>query len=342
MIKVESFWTEESQAPLLGLEKGYLKNEQNRLKAVNEIVKKWQSLVLKENDTNSSNNNNNKIIEGDIDENYSRIFIKDAERTFVKSDNRTQMIRVLTKLYRSFGDYSQSLGYVVSFLMLLTDEDHVVRMVTQLNFDPKYIPGYWKAEAVDFSRDAWVFQELLAKHHPKVAAHFLKNGIFPNTYAQKWFSGLCIHVLSFESLLKFFTQFFQDGHVFLFQFGLALVEVLQDPLLGSNAPNVIFELLRLDPKNKVVSNFPDLEAKILEVAFSGKYKDLGDLGKMREVAYETKVKPSLLAAQKRHQEQDSDDEIVFSDEEEEEDGDEKGGDSDEDLSKSVKKLTVKN
>ena len=212
------------------------------------------------------------------------------------------MIDLLEELFFSFGDYSQSLGYIASLLLLLMEKDQAKKILFELNFNDKYIPGYWKAEAVAFGRDGYVFQSLLEKFHPAVAKHLAENGILPTTYAQKWFSGLCIHVLDFESLFPFFDNFFKEGYPFLFRFGLSVVNVLKDQILAAKSPTTIFELLRLDSKNKDIPE--EIGKKIMEIATSDEYKDLGDLEEMRKIAYETKIKPQLEAAKKRREELD--------------------------------------
>ena len=212
------------------------------------------------------------------------------------------MIQVLSGLFRNFGDYSQSLGYVASLLMLLLDTEDAVAILEHLNFDELYLPGYWKAQAVDFGRDAFVFQAQLEKFHPEVAAHLIKNGIMPNTYCQKWFSGLCIHVLPFDPLMQFLDKFFNEGHPYLFKFGLAVVEQIKTQLLATNDPSTQFALLRLEFKKG--TDVDAIYKAILESAASDKYKDLGELQQLRMVAYQTKIKPQMEAAQRRHAEVD--------------------------------------
>lgn len=38
--------------------------------------------------------------------------------------------------------------------------------------------------------------------------------LFPETYCQKWFVGLCVHVLPFSALLDFFDAFFKGGKLY--------------------------------------------------------------------------------------------------------------------------------
>ena len=37
--------------------------------------------------------------------------------------------------------------------------------------------------------------------------------VFPNTFCQKWFAGLCVHVLPFEDLCDFLEMFFEHGEL---------------------------------------------------------------------------------------------------------------------------------
>lgn len=70
----------------------------------------------------------------------------------------------------------------------------------------------------------------------------------PSSFCQKWFVGLCVHVLPFEYLFQYFEGFLEGGHKFLFQFGLSLIHQLQDKLLAlHNNHSVTLGLLRLDP-----------------------------------------------------------------------------------------------
>jgi hypothetical protein len=56
-----------------------------------------------------------------------------------------------------------------SFLLLVLDEAQAFAILEKLNADEKYIPGYWRAEAVALTTDAFVFNELLRERDPTVA-----------------------------------------------------------------------------------------------------------------------------------------------------------------------------
>jgi hypothetical protein len=48
-------------------------------------------------------------------------------------------------------------------------ESEVVALLTELNDNERYVPGYWKHEAFKFATDAYVFQELATVFEPKVS-----------------------------------------------------------------------------------------------------------------------------------------------------------------------------
>lgn len=328
MIKIEGFWEKEGQAPIVNLENKFV---QNNTEAVLSRAQKWASLFPKKQEGKQEEKVKEKVKEEEeeIDENYRRIFVADAERTFRTKENREKMVKLLNHQFSKFKDYSQSMGYVTAFLSLFLEQDDAETVLTHLAHDAKYIPEYWRAQAVAFSRDAFVFQSMLEKFNPEVSQHLAKNSLFPDTYCQKWFSGLCIHVLDYNQLFDFFDHFMEKGHVYLFKFGLSVAEVLKESILKTNNVVHLFEILRLEKKWVTQG---DLVQKILDLSYTDKFDQLGDIEELRKVAYETKVKPRLEASNKKHEEKDSDDEIVFSDEEEEEE---------EELAEKLQKMSVK-
>ena len=284
----------------MGLNYGFLKPGETEILG---RVQKWSELV-------------SAVPEGDdfkwpaptdVSEENQRIIIKDAERTFVGKKQREILIQVLTAAIHRFNDYQQGLGYVTSFLLLFLEEKTTLSILTRLNSSEKYIPNYWKHEAVGFATDAYVFEHLLQIHFPKVAAHL--KAIWPETYCQKWFVGFSIHVLPFASLFPFFEQLFQKGYTFLFEFALSLVEHVEEELLKTPASDspAIYAILRLDPKLPLVTQ--ELAASIVEkaAAYEDKLKDV-DYAKIRKGVYESKLKARLEAAKRSFAESDSDDE----------------------------------
>jgi hypothetical protein len=296
MLKADTFWEYEREAPLLNLNKGFLEQEGELLF---DRVAAWPTLA----GVDSSTINGVSI---PAVEKPDRIFIADAERTFRHKENQDKFVRLLAYLDSKFGDYAQGLGYVSSFLLLTIEEANAIALLSHLNSSKRYIPGYWKHEAVAFATDAYVFQELVGKFFPQVAAHLQKNTIDPATYCQKWFVGLCVHVLPFEVLFHFFEKFFAGGFEFLMKFGLSLIKHLETQLLAiNNNPASIFALLRLDPK--VVSHDSEFLMDMVNGADEFDFSGI-DFESLRSSVYQ-KYLQKRLASAKEAKEATVDDEI---------------------------------
>jgi hypothetical protein len=158
------------------------------------------------------------------------------------------------------------------------------------------------------------FAAMLKVRDAELTAHFLKHTLMPDTYAQKWFVALCVHVLPFEALYPFMDQYLKEGHTLFFKFGLALMAALRGRLLASSNPGEMFALLRLDPtqfKDDLVSFSLDVVAKAKLVSLEG-----FDIKAMREEAWEGIVRPRIEKARAKMNKPDSDSESFnFSDEE---------------------------
>lgn len=237
MIYSIDFWETEGSSPLLRLDRGYMRDGKRAL----ERSRKWMTLVL--------GPDVDPVCANSVGSVPMRMLVADAERTFCGHANRESFVSLLARLCESFGDYSQGMCYVAGFLRLLFDDTVVERMMSRMNRDERYVPGYWMHEAVAYATDAYVFQELLREAMPDIAKHLVGNGIDASAYCQKWFVGLCVHVLPFEHLFTYFEGFLIGGYAFCMRFGLALLKQLGQRLLGSSDVSRLFALLRLDPKH---------------------------------------------------------------------------------------------
>jgi len=302
MLKQQTFWEKEGEAPLMGKNRGFLKKGEEETKAVMERANKWKGIM------NVTEDPEAKAFEKfEITGEPERIFVKDAERTFFSDENRLNLIRVLSFLSKKFGDYHQGLSYVTSFLLLTHDVNTTIEMLMFMNKNEKFIPGYWRAEAVAFATDSYVFDSLLQKQFPEVHQQLAKNFVFPETYAQKWFIGLCVHVLPFNALFTFFEQFLQTGYTFLFQFGLSLVSQTKEQILKAKTAAEIYAILRLDTKEE------ELSLTIVEKASTFDVSGINFV-EQRKKQFEEKLKARLeRAAQQHAQKSDSDDDLSGSD-----------------------------
>jgi hypothetical protein len=175
----------------------------------------------------------------------SRIIYHDAERTFLNPERRKTLVKILSCYEHQFNDYHQGLSLTCGFLLLSLREQDVLDIITLLATEPKYIVDYWKAEPVAGARDANVWEYMLQKHNPDIAAHLTLRRIIPEVFYQKWFIALTINVLPFQPLFNFFEYFLSQGYIYLFKFGLSLVSTYKSEIL-SGVDHQILQILRID------------------------------------------------------------------------------------------------
>ncbi|KAL0476678.1 tbc-6 [Acrasis kona] len=312
MIRTTGFWEKEKKAPLLNLENNFMQKD---VEAVVARAKTWPSLIDGLESVAQDQYKEQLEQQTEID----RIFIHDAERTFSDDGNRKKLMTILSYLTKEFGDYHQGLSYVTSFLLLTLDEATVINILKNLNASEKYTKGYWKSQSVKSATDGYVFEDLMKVHVPEVYAHLKKHFIQPDTYCQKWFVSLCVHVLPFEALFNFYEKYLKEGNVFLYRFALSLVKNMKSEILGTNDVSTLYAYLRLDAK--YVS-----EQKALDIVKSADDFDLTglDVEKARQDAFDTHLKARLEEAARRQTElaNESEDEITdysTSDDEDEDD-----------------------
>lgn len=113
MLRADTFWGYEKEAPLLKLNRGYLQAQGEPLFA---RVGSWLPMA--------GVNAHDAVVLVDV-ANPDRIFVADAERTFRNDANRARFVQLLAHLAGKFGDYAQGMSYVASFLSLTLSESEV-------------------------------------------------------------------------------------------------------------------------------------------------------------------------------------------------------------------------
>ncbi|KAI4839283.1 GTPase-activating protein [Plasmodium brasilianum] len=313
MIIGKNFWDEEKDAPILKRNANYINKEnceyvckraENFYEIMLSYIKEEINVELKE-DCN--------------DKEILRIIKLDAERTFNKEENRLLLIAVLQSIYPITNDYHQGISFISSFLLLFLEPKEVVKIITGLH--KYYLPGYFKAMPKAYVRDSRVFLSILNYFNPKLYEH-IKNLITPEAFVSKWFIGLNVHVLTFESLMLFFEHLLKEGEIFLFKYSIALCGTLEQEIMNTSDVSKLLALLRLDQKlfpndykKSEAQKNGDFFLNIIEASLKVDMTNI-DLCKLREEA----CKQMQLEEEKRKQiEMErllTDDEIIFSDEEE--------------------------
>jgi hypothetical protein len=242
------FFDEERQSPIMDRNNDYITPD--NIETLVNRTSSWKDIL------SQSNVSGFKV--QDIGPTPSERIIKhDAERTFLNPERRKTLARILSCFENHFHDYHQGLSLTCGFLLLTLKEQEVANIISLLASNPKYIPNYWRSEAVAGARDAYVWEFLLQNHYPDIAAHLKQRRVVPETFCQKWFIALTINVLPFKSLFLFFEHFLSQGYIYLFKFGISLVSTYKEEIL-SGVDYQIFQVLRLDKELcKTKENFSD-------------------------------------------------------------------------------------
>jgi len=155
--------------------------------------------------------------------------------------------------------------------------------------------------------DAYVFFGLVEKHFPDIKQVMVESGVLPETFCQKWFGGLCVHVLPIEILFVFFEAFLQHGQQYLLQFGLALVQELKQEIKASNRDtSKLYAILRLE-------KYSDRASKIVDNAAHFQLGEL-DMETLRTQAYDVHLKKRIESARQVHAQKNEDSEDEDDDE----------------------------
>jgi hypothetical protein len=263
-----------------------------------ERTKNWKELIR-------GASNVKAFIVTDIgDTPSSRIITHDAERTFLNKDRRKSLVRILSCYENHFKDYHQGLSLTCGFLLLTMTEQEVADIISVLASHPKYIPEYWRAEAIAAARDAYVWEYLLQKHFPDIAAHLKRSTVLPETFCQKWFVALTINVLPFKALYLFFEHFLTQGYLYLFKFGLTLVSTFKEDILSSKVFE-IFQILRYDKELLKTREYTDdMMLDVVERAASFNLVPF-DVNLVREAVFKEKLEDRLKSAKERENEENN-------------------------------------
>lgn len=295
----KDFWEQEGDAPIL---KYNLNNwlEGNVDKAVFHAKSWLASMGVAE--------SRNEFDDTPLSKDGARIFRADANRTFRSEPNREIMIKLLFFAQSKFGDYQQSMGYVAGLMLLFFDPATTFKVLTVLNDHPKYLTGYWRGEATSMAVDGYVCIRMLRE---PIRAKLMGLGLLPETFVQKWFSGVCIHHLPYHLLFPFLDKVFASGNTYLFQFFLAFFDEFEGDIMSAKNNPEANELVRFEsaPEDRLL--------RVIHAASEERYVtrvSALDIYRERCVAFEEHLSRRLQSANEGMWAK-RDDEITFSDEE---------------------------
>nr|CAG8578518.1 12032_t:CDS:10 [Entrophospora candida] len=143
----------------------------------------------------------------------------------------------LHDILRAYAHYNPDIGYcqgmgrlVGMMLMQMPAEDTFWLLVATID---GYMSGYYTPTLTQIRIDAFVFEQLLAEHDPKLSQHLIDNDIIPLIYMTQWFMTLFTMTLPWASVLRVWDIFYFEGTNLFFRVGLAILDCVRDHILKS-------------------------------------------------------------------------------------------------------------
>ncbi|RUO96628.1 rab-GTPase-TBC domain-containing protein [Jimgerdemannia flammicorona] len=150
-------------------------------------------------------------------------------------DENSQGQADLNNVLKAYAHYNPSVGYcqgmgrlVGCMLMQMPAEDSFWLLVATID---KYMAGYFIPTLSQLRIDAYVFEQLLREHEPKLAQHMVDNDVVPLMYITQWFLTAFTLTLPWPTVLRVWDVFYFEGVKVFYRIGLAIIWLNRDHLL---------------------------------------------------------------------------------------------------------------
>ncbi|KAI8099466.1 rab-GTPase-TBC domain-containing protein [Halteromyces radiatus] len=272
----------------------------------------WPILSQTKNNKNNSNNINNigpvktPLKEKDYvdllnkDNIYEKAITWDLDSLFADQDgvflaHANRIKDPLFHLLKAYANYDDHVGYSKGFafialplLLHMPEEEAFCVFVELMNgvyqWKTLYIPPM-----DGLSRHLFQLDGLMLEHLPRLYQHFNTYGVHPNDYAKTWFATLFVSVSpSLELVYPIYDILLSEGTDVLVGFGLALLKVNQDQLLGLDEQD---ELIKYLSNHQLCDAYKDDTKKWMQdaMAFKIQKKRLVKLSKDHQQVFSSSM-----------------------------------------------------
>jgi len=154
----------------------------------------------------------------------------------------------LFNILKAYSNYDKEIGYcqgmsnLTAFLLMFIPEEEVFWMLVKILNDAKYdLHGRFIPEFPRLQRSFWIFEQLLLKHAPKVAAHFAKENITTMFYGFKWFMLVFLDCFPFNVTVRVWDLFLLKGYDITYTIALGFIKIHEKRIiLGSFDQTITF------------------------------------------------------------------------------------------------------
>jgi TBC1 domain family member 10 len=159
----------------------------------------------------------------------------------------------------------QGMGFLSATLMIyMSDEDTfacLVALCQQFGMAGLFKPGFPLLHEFFY-----VHERLLAKHLPRVAAHFEQEMVVAGLYATHWYSTLFSYTLPFRYVVRIMDLFLVDGFKMIFRVAITLLRLHRNDLVGASFDVIVTKIKALNSLDIDVDEFVEqvIDSKITE------------------------------------------------------------------------------
>lgn len=174
--------------------------------------------------------------------------LKDINRTFPDTEffkhsvGRRALERLLAICSLQDADigYTQGMNYLAGFLLVQSGGDEckcywfITSLMQEYELRWLFLPGL-----PHLNMCLWQFQQCLGMYLGDLAVYLEEKGLDPSLYAVEWFVTLFTYVLPMESAVRVWDLFLIDGLPIVFQFGLAILDIVKEELMEMSLEEMV-------------------------------------------------------------------------------------------------------
>eukprot|EP00753_Platysulcus_tardus_P011203 PLAT3275.23.p1 GENE.PLAT3275.23~~PLAT3275.23.p1 ORF type:complete len:632 (-),score=255.55 PLAT3275.23:49-1920(-) len=145
-------------------------------------------------------------------------------------------------------NYCQGMNYVTAMLLHYMGEEQafwaLVVLLEREQLEELYKPGLFRVGMAFYQTKC-----LMKRFLPRLAAHFKEEGIEPDMFASGWFMTMfsSLDTLSHGAAVRMWDMFWMEGWCAIMRTVLAVLDALQEPLLGMDFAHAIQYLHQVPP-----------------------------------------------------------------------------------------------
>ena len=141
--------------------------------------------------------------------------------------------------------YCQGMAFVAGLLLVYMPEEPAFFMMRALMRSPRYaLAGMYSPGLPRFAMVMAVYEALLARYLPRLAAHLKAIGVEHTMYASQWFITVFSYSFSFAVVTRAWDMFLAEGWKAVFRVALALMKLHERALLAADFDTAMHVLKR--------------------------------------------------------------------------------------------------